>query len=1127
MEVPVRKHVLVLIVLFAILSAAGLSAQTYQGRILGLVTDSSGAVVPGARVTITNISTGVSRSIVTTSSGEYAAPNLEPAPYIVTVEAAGFEKFRRTGLRLEVAQDVRVDAVLHAGSVNTTVTVTGEAPIINTTNDVLGQTFSNQAVNELPLQGRDFQNLVTLQPGIQRQPGGGFLTITANGNRATDNNFIVDGIDDNDAFYGETVLNEPGVTGTPATHLPIDAIQEFNVQSSPEADYGNKPGAIINLGIKSGTNQFHGSAYYFNRNNALDARNYFNPIGQPLSSLRLHQFGASGGGPIRKDKLFIFANYEGVRDVVGNPLTLDTPITTLDSADQDPDDNLAVAFQQCGGSCSQQSLNLQPYFLANPGFTASSTDPTLIFTDFNNSSREDNGIVKLDYHATERNSFNATYFIGDSDQVEEDSVYTSQKWLTVADTRAQLLGGSWLFVKDARFTNQAHIGYNRLSQQLFQGDHTVNPTSYGLNTGVTNPLDFGMPEIRISGFVNHVLGGNLDYPLLTTPNQTWIISDNASFLTGSHSIRFGGEYRVGSSDYTRDDYGPGEAQFSSTEDFVTGNARRGYAWIGDSRRLVAQKTFGLFAQDNWRAQKNLIVSYGLRYDVSLPITEQHDLLGNFDPNLGLVQVGKQIDRPYNTDWNNLAPRLSFTFDPTGKGTTVLRAGGGVIYEVPHLSVFIGQSGAEAEGLGVIPTGAQGVTPGGGTIKASFIELDGDTVTSNWQAGGPIFGNLNPNSLSCSYDQPCPVLGVKRDLVVPYVYNWNANVEQALWKNAALTMAYVGNKGNKLYSVRDINQNIYNNDTEEDEQSGRPYVNQFSYLNFIDMLENYDFSIYHSLQVTLKQQTTKGLFFVAGYTLAHSIDNGSSNRSASVQNSYNLAAERGNSDFDVRNRLTFAATYELAGKPGYAQLLSKWRFNSIFTAQSGEPVNFYDDGDDISGTGEYNDRWNLQGNPGKIKWSRSKGLPWYEFNSDYPSTINTECEKYASYDQLYNFGCYAGNGWSITPPEFGQFGNMGRNVVRGPDFVNLDFSVTKTFTLKERVNMELRGEFFNILNHPNFAGVDGDLYDWYYEDSPSGGETMPGYSTVGQANYTPDIEASNPVVGSGGSRHIQLGVKILW
>lgn len=244
--------------------ASAVSAQTYQGRILGLVTDSSGAVVSAAKVTITNTATGISRSLTTTAAGDYNAPNLEPGPYSVAVEAPTFKRAQRTGLQLEVAKDIRVDFRLDPGAINETVTVSEEAPVVNTTNDVLGGTFSNKAINELPLLGRDFQNLVILQPGIQRSQGGGFLSTTANGNRPEDNNYVVDGLDDNDAYYGTTVINAEGVEGTPATHLPIDAIQEFNIQSSPEADYGWKPGAIINIGIKSGTNRFHGSTYYFN-----------------------------------------------------------------------------------------------------------------------------------------------------------------------------------------------------------------------------------------------------------------------------------------------------------------------------------------------------------------------------------------------------------------------------------------------------------------------------------------------------------------------------------------------------------------------------------------------------------------------------------------------------------------------------------------------------------------------------------------------------------------------------------------------------------------------------------------------------------------------------------------------
>jgi hypothetical protein len=319
---------LLLVVIVATLGCV-VNAQTYQGRILGSVNDSSGAVVSGAKVTITNTSTGISRILTTTAAGDYNAPNLEPGPYTVAAEAPSFKRSQHTAIQLEVAKDLRVDFRLEPGGVNETVTVSEEAPMVETTNDVLGGTFSNKAINQLPLLGRDFQNLVVLQPGIQRTPGGGFLSINANGNRPEDNNFIVDGLDDNDAYYGTTVINAEGVEGTPASHLPIDAIQEFNVQSSPGADYGWKPGAIINVGIKSGTNSFHGSTYYFNRNAALDARNWFNPAPARTASLNLHQFGASAGGPILKDKLFIFGNYEGVRDVVGNPLSVTRRLPVL------------------------------------------------------------------------------------------------------------------------------------------------------------------------------------------------------------------------------------------------------------------------------------------------------------------------------------------------------------------------------------------------------------------------------------------------------------------------------------------------------------------------------------------------------------------------------------------------------------------------------------------------------------------------------------------------------------------------------------------------------------------------------------------------------------------------------
>jgi Carboxypeptidase regulatory-like domain/TonB dependent receptor len=1138
-----------MVALLVLTCTAAMMAQTSQGRILGTVTDASGAVVANAKVTITNTATGTSRIIATTAAGEYAAPNLEPGSYVVVVEAPGFQKAKHTAITLEVAQDIRVDLKLVPGAVSETMIVTGDAPIVDTISDVLGTTFSNKAINELPLLGRDFQNLAILQPGIQRSPGGGFLSISANGNRPEDNNFIVDGLDDNDAYYGTTVINAEGVAGTPATHLPIDAIQEFNVQSSPEAEYGFKPGAIINVGIKTGTNSFHGSAYYFNRNAALDARNWFNPAPSPVAALNLHQFGASAGGPIVRNKLFIFGNYEAVRDKVGNPLAVNAPVTvslaTPSNPLGDPTTSIVDAFAECGptgaqpfGPCTATSQKLANLLPANPGPTSA------LNLDFNNRNREDNGILKLDYHPSDKSTLVGTYFIGDSVQTEEDSTVLNPLFLSQSDTRAQVLGGGWIWTPTARLTNQVHVGYNRFWQKVVQADSNTDPMVFGLNTGVTDPVNFGLPEIRITGFQQHTLGGNESWPLYTTPNQTLQFADNATYITGKHSLSFGGEFRTGSTDNVRNTFGSGEIRFSGLEQFVAGDIRSGnFVFVGSSHRVVSQKSIGIFVQDNWRVTPKLTVNAGLRYDLSLPIHEQHDLLSNFDPAVGLVQVGKQISKPYNTDYNNFAPRLSIAFDPSGKGKTVFRAGGGIIYEIPHITVYIGQNNTNASGLALNPTGVAGAPTGagGGTIAAATISPDPSMMSANWQSGAPVFGNLAISNLACSdptvSGNACPVFGTVKNLVTPYVINWNFNVEQTLWQNAAMTIAYVGNKGNKLYSIRDINQNIYANDQgviaggSPDEQTGRPFYGRFPTLNNIYLLGNGDNSIYHGLQVTVKQRTAKGLYFVAGYTWSHAIDDSDSNRQFNIQNSYNPAAERSNSESDIRHRFTLATTYELPSRPGFGQLLEGWRLNGIFTAQGGSPIFFYDSSNDISGTGEFNDHWNITGDPSNLHWSKNVPIPYIDpstFTTDGSGNViggNQQCINaafaaggQAAVNQLnggpngITGGCYVVGSTVLTPPAPGTFGNMRRNVVYGPGFVNLDFSVIKVFKFGERFTLEARGEVFNILNHPNFADPVHDL---------SNG------AGLGLAQFTPDIAASNPVIGSGGSRHIQLGAKLIW
>jgi hypothetical protein len=658
-------------------------------------------------------------------------------------------------------------------------------------------------------------------------------------------------------------------------------------------------------------------------------------------------------------------------------------------------------------------------------------------------------------------------------------------------------------------------------------DHNINPSVLGLNTGVLDPANFGLPEIRIGGFTSHTLGGNESWPLYTTPNQTLQFTDNASYALGKHNLRFGGEFRTGSTDNLRNTFGSGEVRFADLPSFATGDVEDSTSnliFVGNNHRVVSQKSIGAFLQDDWRVTPKLTVNAGLRYDLSLPIHEQNNLLSNFNPTLGLVQVGHAISKPYNTDYHSFGPRLAMAYDVFGTGRTVIRAGGGIIDEIPHISVYLGQNNTNAIGLGGNPTGVPGAPiSGGGTIVATTINPSGAFLSANWNSGAPLSGDLNPQDAVCSTTSLCPVLGTTSNLTTPYVINWNLNVEQVLWHNASLTMSYVGNKGDKLYSLRDINQNIAANDILGDEQSGRPFNATFPTLSNIYQLGNGDNSIYHGLQVTVRQRTAKGLYFVAGYTWAHAIDDSGSNRQFNIQNSYDPAAERSNADSDIRHRFTFASTYDLPSRPGYAQMLEGWHLNGIFTAQTGEPIFFFDSFDDISGTGEFNDHWNITGDPSNIHWSKNVAIPFIDpstFGTDGSGNVtgNATCinaaggPASAAAQQLSSFGCYVEGGTAITPPAPGTFGDMRRNVVYGPGYVNLDFSVIKNFRLGERIKLEARGEVFNILNHPNFADPDHDFSDG---------------ATLGLAQFTPDIAASNPVIGSGGSRHIQIGLKVLW
>lgn len=1129
-------------VLFLLCSLPGLS-QSYNGRILGAVTDQSGAVVVGATVDVTDVQRGTARSATTNEAGEYLVPSLPPGVYKVAVRAKQFRSVERPNVQLEVAQDVRIDFALQPGQASETVVVTEEVPLINTTSSTLGGTLSNKQINDLPLNGRNYENLLQLRPGVMRYPGGGFSTTSANGLRAEDNAYIIDGLFNSEPFSGQSIINGAGIAGDSATILPIDAIQEFNLQQQPPAEYGWKPGAIVNVAIKSGTNSFHGSAYAFGRDTPFDARNFFNPAPLPKTARNLEQFGGTIGGPIIKDKLFFFAGYEGQRYSVGNSFQVPSPATV--SLGGDPGNSAidAIAGVQAAGlTVSPVSLSLAGCSLGPPiscngkGFPANNgtnpAGPSTINNGFPNTVAADNAIGKIDYQINQSHTLSGMYFFGNNSGTVEDFPELQPQWLTDIHTRAQVFGVTWTWVASSRWVNQARFGYNRLFQPTFTADHNVPASNYGINTGVTNPLYGGMPRISIEGF--QTLGG-FNWPKVQGPDQRYQFVDHVSYIAGKHALKFGGE--IHHDGFNGGAYGGARGRIffggvdafsgaTSLEDFFAGVPSQGTLLIGDPTRNISNWGYATFVQDDWRVTRNLTVNLGLRYELNTVVHDSRDLLGNFDPNVGLVQVGKQISSPYQGNHANFAPRLGLAWDPTGSGNTVIRGGFGMTYETVNWEAFLALN--NRLGISSIPTGGIGVAPGGGNIAVGNITFDGGAL--NYTPTGPVFPT---GTIDCAAN-PCTILGIDPKITTPYVLNWTVNVQHAFNPNLSLEVAYVGNHGTNLMGIRDINQPpagagwtpaaiAAGSPDPVAEQNARPFNAKFPFLGTIYQMGNIYRSNYNGLQTTLTARNYHGFNFVAGYTYSHALDNVGANwdfgyGSGLPMDSTRTGLEYASSDFDMRHRFTLSVTYLVPGKKSFAQLLEGWELNSIVSLFSAQPWGPMDLGTDVSGTGEFEDRWNFFGNRSDFT-SGPNGIPYFA------GTTNPACVAKAtamgSLNSLGLFGCYANGSSIMIPPALGTFAISGRNIFRDSGFRNWDLSVAKNWHFTERLRAQFRAEFFNILNHTNFANPYGGQNGFGFNDPSLFGNQF------GCGCATPDGAASNPVIGSGGARAVQLGLKLIF
>ena len=702
----------------------------------------------------------------------------------------------------------------------------------------------------------------------------------------------------------------------------------------------------------------------------------------------------------------------------------------------------------------------------------------------------DSFIGKIDHSFNEDNQLTGRYYYGKSNQSFPLAILGGNilpGYNTVTPTKVHLVSVSYLKIFSSTKVNEARFGYNRFDEGFFPEDQAFDPHSIGLNNGTTNPRDFGLPFIRIrNDAIGNIasIGSTLSVPR-SRVDTNWHFIDNFSWKKNSHELKMGYEFRRTDVNAFFDAGYRGRLDFDTLADFLQGNLSGGRSARGESQRQTFQNSHTLYFQDNWRATKNLTINAGLRWDYFGVLGEKNNLLSNFDRQLGLVQVGTNgLDKLYEPDWKDFSPRLGFAWDITGKGKTVVRGGWGLFYDAFSQDFFVGQ----------LPFNTFNPGPAYNPVGPSPVLFSFSTIPQI-QENVPIFTDYLDSD----------VFAVDRHIRTPNVQNYNLNFQHELVRNVVLQVGYVGSLGRKLFRYRDINQPVNPAVSTARPFDNGPFAPSGGTFFYVNQLETTSHSNYNALQTSLNLRNVHGFSAQMNYTWSHSIDDASDGQdyvanATQPDNSYCPRCERGNSNFDVRQRFVASVSYELPNLvKSMPRLGQGWQLNAIVTLRTGSPfhVNLFDD---YNGTGEFFPRPDLVGDP-------------YAGTSGPDRFLNLTA---------FKVPCTLDDSGSCIPGTF-HFGSLGRNSLIGPGYKNFDVSVFKTTRITEHVNLQLRMEIFNILNHPNFASplLPSFAADASYNGLDAEGRGI-GFLPI---TVTPDVGIGNPFLGGGGPRNFQFAARV--